>query len=34
VREHRRATIVGERTAGRLLGWSTFPLEHGYLLIT
>ena len=29
-REHRLATIVGERTAGRLLGWSTFRLEHGY----
>jgi len=32
VREHRLATIVGERTAGRLLGWSTFRLEHGYRL--
>jgi C-terminal processing protease CtpA/Prc len=31
-REHRLATIVGERTAGRLLGWSTFRLEHGYRL--
>ena len=31
-REHRLATIVGQQTAGRLLGWSTFRLEHGYRL--
>lgn len=32
-REHRLATILGERTAARLLGWSTFRLEHGYRLV-
>ncbi len=31
-REHRLATIVGQQTAGRLLGWSTFRLEQGYRL--
>jgi C-terminal processing protease CtpA/Prc len=31
-REHGLATIVGEQTAGRLLGWSTFRLEHGFRL--
>jgi carboxyl-terminal processing protease len=32
-REHRLATIVGQQTAGRLFGWSTFRLEHGYRLV-
>lgn len=32
-REHRLATIVGQRTAGRLFGWSTFRLEYGYRLV-
>jgi carboxyl-terminal processing protease len=32
-REHRLATIVGQQTAGRLFGWSTFRLEHGYRVV-
>lgn len=32
-RERRLATIAGQRTAGRLYGWSTFRLEHGYRLV-
>ncbi len=32
-KDHGLATLVGRKTAGRLLGWSTFQLEHGYRLI-
>ena len=32
-KEHQLAVIVGRRTAGRLLGWSTFRLEHDYRLV-
>ena len=31
-REHKLATIVGSRTAGRLLGWSSLPVGHGFRL--
>ncbi len=31
-RDHQLATLVGNTTAGKLLGWSTFPLMHGYHL--
>jgi C-terminal processing protease CtpA/Prc len=31
-REHRLATIVGSRTAGRLLGWSSLLVGHGFRL--
>jgi C-terminal processing protease CtpA/Prc len=33
VRENRLATLVGRRTAGRLLGGSGFKLDHGYILM-
>ncbi len=32
VKEHRLATIVGSRTAGRLYGWSSLPVGNGYRL--
>ena len=31
-REHKLTTIVGSRTAGRLLGWSSLPVGHGFRL--
>jgi len=31
-REHKLTTIVGNRTAGRLLGWSSLPGGHGFRL--
>jgi C-terminal processing protease CtpA/Prc len=30
--ENRLATIVGSRTAGRLLGWASLPMGHGFRL--
>jgi carboxyl-terminal processing protease len=32
VKDHRLATIVGTRTAGRLYGWSSFPIQQDYRL--
>lgn len=31
-RENKLATIVGSRTAGRLLGWASLPVGHGFRL--
>ena len=31
--DHGLATIVGTKTAGTLLGWRSFPLEFGYVLV-
>ena len=30
--DHQLATLVGSRTRGRLLGFSRFPVGHGYFL--
>ena len=30
--DHKLATLVGTRTAGKLLGWTTVSLEHNYFL--
>ena len=30
--DHGLATLIGSRTAGKLLGWSTIALQHGYHL--
>lgn len=32
VKDHRLAVIVGNRTAGRLYGWSSFPIQQEYRL--
>jgi C-terminal processing protease CtpA/Prc len=32
VKDHRLAVIVGSRTAGRLYGWSSFPIQQQYRL--
>jgi C-terminal processing protease CtpA/Prc len=32
-KDHGLATLVGHTTAGKLLGWSTFRLEHEYRLV-
>jgi carboxyl-terminal processing protease len=33
VKDHKLGILVGRRTAGTLLGWSTFRLEHDYRLV-